>query len=293
MNFNELMNNQTQLTTEQSAFAILHQQIMHYGQIATHACYEMAVKLKEMRDGKLYRAADFATFGEYVENACGIKERQAYNYINILERLPRDFLQSNANLGVTKLVLLAGLTNEEREEVAGAVDMESATVRELRAVIDEQTKKIQQLEMDLDGAANEPDPKQAEKDAAAIAELKKQIANLKKDVKEQKTIAADKEADASDLRGKLDDAIARETELRNRLAAKEKEQSAASSAEVQQLKDELAKARRMSTLAAFKVKYGEFQRIGEEAIALIKEMDEDAQARCNNAMRAAITGMGY
>lgn len=292
MKFNEIISQKT-LTPEQANFVRVHQEIMRCGQLATHAFIEMATRLKEMRDGKLYHAAEYETFGEYVENACGIKERQAYNYITVLENLPRDYLQSNANLGVTKLVLLAGLTGEEREEVSEIIDVESATVRELRAVIDEQTKKIQQLEMDLDGAANEPDPKQAEKDAAAIAELKKQIANLKKDVKEQKTIAADKEADASDLRGKLDDAIARETELRNRLAAKEKEQSAASSAEVQQLKDELAKARRMSTLAAFKVKYGEFQRIGEEAIALIKEMDEDAQARCNNAMRAAITGMGY
>ena len=81
----------TMLSDEQKDFVITHKQIVACGSMAGQYLVEMAYKLKHMRDGKLYRAAGFEEFGDYAEQAIGIKERQAYNYISITEKLPQDF----------------------------------------------------------------------------------------------------------------------------------------------------------------------------------------------------------
>lgn len=49
----------------------------------------------------------------------GIKQRQAYNYIQVVESLPARLIEENAAAGVTKLALLAKLNPEEREDLTG------------------------------------------------------------------------------------------------------------------------------------------------------------------------------
>ena len=59
------------------------------------------------------------SFAEYTEAAVGIKQRQAYNYIQVVESLPARLIEENAAAGVTKLALLAKLNPEEREDLTG------------------------------------------------------------------------------------------------------------------------------------------------------------------------------
>ena len=85
------------LPSDQADFLSLHQTIIMCGSMASNALIEMAKNLKEMRDRKLYTAGGFNSFSEYVENAVGIKERQAYSYISIIEnrdKIRKSFIKS-------------------------------------------------------------------------------------------------------------------------------------------------------------------------------------------------------
>jgi chromosome segregation ATPase len=88
-----------------------------------------------MRDGKLYKELGYQNFEEYCENGAGIGRRHAYRFITILETLPPDFVTSMSQIGMTKLTLLTALTDDQREELTQTVDLESTTVRELKAQI--------------------------------------------------------------------------------------------------------------------------------------------------------------
>lgn len=65
----------------------LHLDIRKNGELAASALVEFSKGLKQMRDKKLYTELNFETFEDYVENAVGIRQRQAYNYIQALENL--------------------------------------------------------------------------------------------------------------------------------------------------------------------------------------------------------------
>lgn len=89
--------------------AKLHAQIMANGQVAASALLEFCKGLKRMRDEKLYTELGFGTFEDYTEKLAGIKSRMAYHYISCYENLGTTFLQSNAQLGITKLTVLSKL----------------------------------------------------------------------------------------------------------------------------------------------------------------------------------------
>jgi len=113
----------------------LTRSIIANAQAAQQSLYEVCKGLKEMRDGKLYKELGYQNFEDYTENEVGIKRRQAYNYIQIATGLPTDFVQSTAQIGIEKLALLAKLDEPTREAVTETVDVESVTVKELKAQI--------------------------------------------------------------------------------------------------------------------------------------------------------------
>lgn len=140
----------------------LHQQIIINGTIAANALYEMCRCLKQMRDDKLYTALGYDDFGAYCEEKANIKARQAYSYIKTYEDLGKDFLQSNANLGITKLELLTHVNPLDRAEFMENTDVGEMSVSELKAEIDrlqrENGEKGEQLSM-LEERVQEADSK--------------------------------------------------------------------------------------------------------------------------------------
>lgn len=88
-----------------------------------------------MRDGKLYKELNYQNFEDYCETEIGLKRRQAYKFISVAENLSMDFVQSSAQIGITKLALLAQLDEPQREEIVQSVDLESTSVKELKAKI--------------------------------------------------------------------------------------------------------------------------------------------------------------
>jgi hypothetical protein len=122
------------LTEKQQAEA-LHKQITGYGEVIYQSLYGMCTAIKQMRDSKLYKVLGFDTFEAYTEEKLGMKRAQAYTYIAIADRLSADFVQSTGQIGIQKLYLLAMAPEETRTEITQTVDLESTTVRELKAQI--------------------------------------------------------------------------------------------------------------------------------------------------------------
>lgn len=65
----------------------------------------------------LYTHLGYDSFEEYAEQEHNLKRRQAYQYISVYENLGEDFVQSNAQLGITKLALLTQINTEDRAEI--------------------------------------------------------------------------------------------------------------------------------------------------------------------------------
>lgn len=124
------------ILTEKKKQAIeLNEQIIFKAQLAQKNLYDMCVMLKQMRDDKLYKELGYANFEDYCENEVGMKWRNAYNYISIVEKIPSQNLQSIAKIGMTKLSLLASLSEVQQEEIQQNVNLEETSVRELKAEI--------------------------------------------------------------------------------------------------------------------------------------------------------------
>lgn len=97
------------LSEEQNEALNLHYEIIAKGNLAASAMVDFCQNLKRMRDERKYLLLGHETFEEYVEQDVGIKQRQAYTYIQALESLGEKYLQSNASLGISKLGMLAAL----------------------------------------------------------------------------------------------------------------------------------------------------------------------------------------
>lgn len=207
MNINELIvKKQEELTVTQLSFLECHQNIIASGNMIGNALIDLAQNLKRMKDEKLYVEAGFETFANYTETACNLKERQAYNYIKILDNFGEEFLHSNAKIGVSKLTLLSTLSEEEKIEVLENVNVEETSVAELKEEIakikadstaekEKSKKKIEQLRVEIDSLKKAPkekefisDPKQQEK-----------IDNLEKIIKQHENTIASKNARLKEL----------------------------------------------------------------------------------------------
>lgn len=92
--------NITEMSADTISALSTHQKIITAEQTAANAMISLCENLKLMRDKHLYEALGFETFDTYTEQACGIKRRQAYNYISTYEKLGGTVLQSNAQLGI-------------------------------------------------------------------------------------------------------------------------------------------------------------------------------------------------
>ncbi|MFT9055117.1 MAG: DUF3102 domain-containing protein [Ethanoligenens sp.] len=158
----------------------LHSQIMTNGAIAVQALANMCAELKQMRDEQLYAELGYDTFDDYAEKAVGIKKRQAYNYISTYERLGSTILQSNAQLGITKLALLADVPDTERADFSENNDLESMSTREMKELVEKLKKQVtdQGEQLSLLTAAQDKDASVQDHDDTgneALAEAERQL----------------------------------------------------------------------------------------------------------------------
>lgn len=167
---------------------VTHQHICECYKTAAVSLMDMAKSLKRMRDEKLYTELGYESFGEYVENNSdySFKERQAYSYIKCYEELGETFLQSNANLGVTKLELLTKLDTFDRAEVVEDNDLAGMSVADIKQLIadkqalGEQLSLFKQVEKENENAQEELD-----KAIKEIEQLKSRLEDAQESYDEQ------------------------------------------------------------------------------------------------------------
>lgn len=188
--------NENELSLSQHEQALsLHQRIMTSGSLAAQNLWDMANALKEMRDGKLYKELGYQNFESYCEEMVGMKRRNAYRYISIAENIKPENVTSMTQIGMTKLSLLAELSEEKQAEIAEAVDLESVSVRELK----EEINKLKGWNKDL-GAAKD-------RAVAAQTSLEEEINRLKGEkmlVENAKAKLENEIADAADENARLE-----------------------------------------------------------------------------------------
>lgn len=123
--------------SEQHKQAIeLHQKIIVSANLAQQNIWDMCNGLKTMRDNKLYKELGYQNFEDYCETEVGFSARNARNYIAIVERVNLENRKSISHLGMTKLSLLATISEPEQAEIAEKLDLENTTVKQLKAEID-------------------------------------------------------------------------------------------------------------------------------------------------------------
>lgn len=142
------------ITKREEAY-VVHNRILANGKIVQTALIDMCKDLKEMRDRALFTELGYDTFEDYSEQACGIKQRQAYSYIAAYEKLGENYMEENAHIGITKLELISQISSYEREEFLSENDVENMSTRELKKQVEEYKNRIEQLSFDLESANKE------------------------------------------------------------------------------------------------------------------------------------------
>lgn len=125
-----------EITAQKQQAIELHQKILVSANLAQQNIWDMCNGLKTMRDNKLYKELGYTNFEEYCENEVGMKRSNAYNYISIVEKINPENVQSIGQIGMTKLSLLATISEPEQAEIAEKLDIENTTVKQLKAEID-------------------------------------------------------------------------------------------------------------------------------------------------------------
>ena len=280
----------------------LNNRIIAHGRNACESILYMAQDLKRMNEEKLYEAGGYASFEEYTERAVGLKKSQAYKYIKALETFGEEFFHSSGKIGITKISLLAGLTEDERREIAETTDVESASVRELkdkieemRQEISEKEDKIRELEWNAEAekfstpdnaAALDEAERAAQKARDEAAAAKADAASLKEKVESLKR-------DKKTLEEKLKNPVVQTVDNPETAAERDRALAAIAEkdAEIVRLNKQLMVAGD-AALTKFKVKFADLQNILSDMVTLLDEMEEPNKSKCRGAVQSVVEGCG-
>lgn len=224
-------------TAEESAALRLHYEIMAAAQAAAASLLDLARKIKLMRDTGGYKALGFDTLEAYTLTTMGMKQRQAYNYIAIAEKLPAQLIEQNAAAGVTKLALLAQLSGQEQQQITAETNLTETTVAELKAQIKELQAKNAGYAEQLSLLQNQPPVAEVQVDMDALrAEIR---AEMKAEMESQRRA----DAKMTELNQKeRDEAIKAARKAKEELEEIQRAAAAAKQAHA----EELAKTRRQA-----------------------------------------------
>ena len=129
----------------------LTRSIIANAQAAQQSMWEVCKGLNEMKEHKLYKEIGYSTFEDYCEQEIGITRRQGQKYAaaaSLDGKSTSDF----EKIGIEKLYLLTKIDDDQREQITDNVDVESVTVRELKAQIDALKHQNAQTEAALQDA---------------------------------------------------------------------------------------------------------------------------------------------
>lgn len=183
----------------------LHQKIIISANLAQQNLWDMCTSLKLMRDNKLYKELGYPNFEDYCENEIGMKKTNAYRYIGIVEKVSTENVPSMGQIGMTKLSLLATISQSQQAEIAEKVDLESISVRKLKEEIE--TLKAEKL-------AEKESLERKNNDLKRVAdEVTENNSKLEKDLFSARKKLSVATADKEWLQKKIDDLESRPIEV--------------------------------------------------------------------------------
>ena len=308
------------LSAKKQEAVTLHQKILASGQIAAGALVDFCRELKEMRDRELFRELGYEDFAAYAEQAVGLRQRQAYNYISTYERLGPKLLGENAGLGITKLELLAQVSAPERTEVLEEhelADMTTAQVRQLvqelqgvkeqLTLFEDQRREAEsracQAEEELEELRREPREVKTgghtdeelraaaeQARAEALAEAEKEKAQAVKEAQKQAKEAAAAAAERKTIKAR-EEAVAAAREEEQRRAREENEKAEQERREALErartLEKELELARSTES-TEFALLFGQMQEIYQKMMDLLERMRKKGQEEQAEKLEAAL-----
>jgi len=121
-----------------------HEKAVSYFRVAEHYGYKFIMEIKEIRDKQYYKALGFSSFEAYCESAWKTKRDFMDERILIAESFgnEREFDGTYRQLGHSKSLLLARMEPEVRRQVESTINVNEATVRELK----EAQRRVQEAE---------------------------------------------------------------------------------------------------------------------------------------------------
>ena len=301
---------ESQRTPAQQEALFMHQQIILHINTINQSLYGICYTLKVINDKKLYVELGYKSLGEYADTEFNIGERQAYYYISLLKTYGAEFLQSNAKIGITKLLQIASLDFSEREKLLEEnsaeelAEMSTVDVKELVAELaktKEQLSFLQDNPVVIEKVVEKEVEQMSEKDIEAkakeifkvdIDKFCKEISDLKKDKKEAEDKAKahakardDAQKAANDAKEKAKEAskaIAEAATLRAQLEAANAKTKAAE-----------AKIRESDNpeLTRFKIMYTNVQKDLTALVEQLEKLDGDIKANCIASLQKFIAGV--
>lgn len=134
------------LRPEQEA-VVITERIKANGRAAVNAVCNIGKDLRRMKIEGLFVHLGYESFEDYAEKEFDLKRRQAYLYISVYEKLGEEFVQSNAQLGITKLSMLTQIDAEDRGEIMDNNDVAGMTAKELDEILAKYKEQGDQLSM--------------------------------------------------------------------------------------------------------------------------------------------------
>lgn len=267
-------------TPESTEAMAVHFSIQSAMQTAATAMVDVCRNLKTMRDKKLYAHLGFSKFEDYVEQAHGIKQRQAYTYIQTYEKLTPKLMEDNAELGITKLSLLCQVSAIDREDFVENNDLANISVAEMEKLIEEKNGLHEQVSL-LQSEAEEAD--------MMWRGQEKEIERLKQELAEKNGIIADLSAEQVPI-----DAVAVETEKIEAAVAAERSRA---EAELQKKIKEAVKDEQQKAKAKLDKQREDFEKkqkaaaesLAADAVSKAKAEWQAEQARQQSALEQAVT----
>ena len=284
------------ITAETKSALDVHNSIIAAEQTAATAMMSLCENLKKMRDTGLYKSLGFEQFEDYTEQACNIKKRQAYNYIQTYERLGSSFLQSNAQLGITKLQLLTEICAIDREEFVAENDLEGMSVAEVKKLVEENQQKGEQLSFLEDKIAKaEDDSDEKDKRISKLQEEIEQLRNRPVEVAVQEPSAEDIEKAVAkrteSIKAEFDE---QKKQIESASKAKIKEAKIKAEAKAEKDKQKAVEDARASAKAEIEAKYKEQIESAEaEKAEALKKAEEIASKLDKNADADLVTASVY
>lgn len=199
----------------------LTRSIIANAQAAQQSMWEVCKGLNEMKERKLYKEIGYSTFEDYCEQEIGITRRQGQKYAAVAS-LDGKSTSDFEKIGIEKLYLLTKIDDEQREQIT---DVESVTVRELKAQIDALKHQNEQTEAALEDAEGrvqrwcddaEEKRQKIEEQNGRFVKDQQEIAKLNAEIYNNQSFIAKLTRERTDKDSSIEQLQARITELESR-----------------------------------------------------------------------------